>query len=230
MLLPGLGEAELPAMVRAALALALTALLLPGLAPLLPKPPGSALPLAAMVAAEIVTGLWLGWLARLLVQALAMGGQLVAYMLGLANVLQPDPNLGAQATAVSRLFALAAPVILLISGLYALPVAALAGSLELVPPGRLLPAGEATDTVVGAVAGAFALALRLAGPFVIAATVWHVAAGLIARLVPRLQVYMAAMPGQIAGGLALLALLGGTLLTVWTEAARDGLARLPGLP
>ena len=141
MLLPGLGEAELPSVVRAGLAVALTALLLPGIGPAVPVPPADPLVGAGMVAAELVTGFWLGWLARLLVQALPITGQIVSYMLGLSNVLQPDPVLGAQSTALARLLSLAAPVLLLASGLYALPIAALAGSYRLIAPGALLPSG-----------------------------------------------------------------------------------------
>ena len=47
-----------------------------------------------MIVAEVITGLWIGWLARLLVLALPVAGQFIAYMLGIANVLQPDPELG----------------------------------------------------------------------------------------------------------------------------------------
>ena len=103
-----------------------------------------------MVAAEVITGLWIGWLARLLVLALPVAGQFIAYMLGVANVLQPDPELGGQATPIARLFAVAAPLAILVTGLYALPLAALAGSYRLIPPGTLLPAADTAETAVRA--------------------------------------------------------------------------------
>jgi flagellar biosynthesis protein FliR len=229
MLLPGLGEAEPPPMLRLGLALGVTALLLPGIEPSIPAVPEAGLQAAFMVAAEIVTGLWLGWLARLLVLALPVAGQFIAYMLGIANVLQPDPELGGQATPVARLFALAAPLAILVTGLYAAPLAALAGSYQLIPPGTLLPAADATQTVVRAVADTFALAIRLASPFLLAAIVWNVAIGLLARLVPRLQVYFIVMPGQILGGMALLAVLATVIFTAWQTALQSGFASLPGL-
>jgi flagellar biosynthetic protein FliR len=162
------------------------------------------------------------------VQALPVAGQIAAYMLGLSNVLQPDPVLGAQASVLARLFGLAAPVLLLASGLHAVPLAGLAASFRLIPPGQLLPAGDAMQTVVAGVAQAFALALRLASPFLLASIVWQVGTALMARLVPRLQIYMTAMPGQILGGLLLVGVLASVLAATWLEAVRDGLARLPG--
>ncbi|HEY1935907.1 MAG TPA: flagellar biosynthetic protein FliR [Acetobacteraceae bacterium] len=228
LMLPGLGEDAYPAMIRAGLALAVTLLLLPSIAPLIPVAPATTLAAAGMLCAELFTGLWLGWLARLIYLALPVAAEFIAYLLGISSVLQPDPELGPQSTALASLFQLLAPLIILVSGLYALPLMALAGSYRLIPPGALLPAADGTGVAVRAVAQAFALALRLASPFVLASIVWHVAIGLVARLVPRLQVYFIAMPGQILGGLALLAAVSGVLLAAWQDAVRDSFAALPG--
>jgi flagellar biosynthetic protein FliR len=227
-LLPGLGEAAAPAIIRAGLALAISVLLLPVIFPHPPHVPGASLVAAGMIAAEIATGLWFGWLARLLCLALSMAAQFIAYLLGIATVLQPDPELGTQSTALSALFEIAAPLVILVTGLYTLPLTALAESFRLIPPGTLLPDADSTATAVTAVGQSFALALRLASPFVLAAIIWHVAIGLIARLVPRLQIYFVSMPGQIAGGLILLASVFGVILAAWQDAVRVGFLALPG--
>ena len=227
-LLPGLGEAAPPSMLRAGLALCLTLLLLPILLPGLPPPPEAGLLAGSMVLAEVVTGVWFGWLARMLMLALPVTGQFIAYMVGISNVLQPGGDLGAQTTAVARLFEAAAPLLILLSGLYTLPLSALEGLYRLIPAGTMLPAADGTQTVLRVVTETFLLALRLASPFVLASLVWHVATGLMARFLPRLQVYFVAVPGQILGGLLLLASLSGALLAAWVDAAGRGLASLPG--
>ena len=229
MLLPGFGEAEVPMPVRAGLAVALALVMLPVVSPLLPPEPGEPLRALLGVAAEVVAGLWLGWLARLLVLALPMAAQLAAGMIGLANVLQPDPALGPQTSALARLFALAAPVAIMAAGLHALPLAALEGSYHVMPPGLALPGGDAAQAVVQAVGASFGLALRLAAPFVLASIVWNVALGLLAKLVPQLQVYFAAMPAQILGGILLVGLLSSAVLSAWLGEVRAGFAALPGL-
>jgi len=228
-LLPGLGESEPPAVLRVGLAAAITALLLPGIAPSVPAAPEASVQAAAMVAAELITGLWLGWLARLMVLALPIAGQFIGYMMGIANVLQPDPILGGQATPISSLLAIAAPLFILASGLYALPLTALAGSYTIVPAGAMLPAADGAQTAVHAVGIAFGVALRLASPFILVSVVWHVAIGLLARMVPRLQVYFVAMPAQLLGGILLLAVLATALMSAWGEAARTAFGALPGL-
>ena len=234
MLLPAFGEAELPPMVRAGLAIVFTLVLLPVVAPLLPAMPEDGFVALIAVAGETITGLWLGWLARLLILALPMAGQMIAGVIGLANVLQPDAMLGPQGSALGRLFALAAPVAVMATGLHALPLAALEGSYHVLPPyspatGPGLLPGDAAQAIVAAVGNSFALALRLAAPFVLAAIVWNLALGLLSRLVPQLQLYFAVMPGQIIGGVLLLALLSGGVLSAWLAAIRDGLSTMPGL-
>ena len=228
MLLPGVGEAELPMTMRLGFVLGFTALVLPVLGPAMPAPPEALAEFAAMLVAEIVTGLWLGWLARLVLLALPMAGQVIAIATGMTNVLQPDAMLGAGASAMSRLLGLTAPVLVLASGLHALPLAALVGSYDLIPAGHFLPAGDTADVYVRAVSQAFALALRLAAPFLVAGLLFQVAVGLAARLVPQMQIYFAAMPGQIVGGLLMLGLVSAAVSGRWLDAARDAFAALPG--
>ncbi len=228
MLLPGLGEEEPPVMVRAGLAIGLAVLLLPGLAPAMPQAPESFLRLAGMIMTELLAGGLLGWLARLLSLALPILGQMISLSTGLSSVLQQDPTLGAQSAVIGRLFNLLAPVLILSSGLYALPLGALAHSYTVFPAGGVLPADDLAQVAVRAVSACFSLALRLAAPFVLVSLIWQVALGLLARLVPQIQVYFVALPGQVLGGLLLLALLGAPMMRVWMGAVREGFLALPG--
>ena len=228
MVLPGFAEAEVPPTIRVGLALSITLLLLPPVFATLPPEPPDPMQLLALLAGEILIGVTLGFLARLLVLALPIAGQLMSYMMGLANVLQPDPVLGAQATPVSRMFGLAGPVLFMAGGLYAGPLSALAGSYQMFAAGAGPMVADGPLSVVTGVSGCFLLAMRLAAPFLLAGTVWQVALALFARLVPQLQIHALAMPGQILGGLALLGLLAAALLRTWQAAATAGLMTLPG--
>jgi flagellar biosynthesis protein FliR len=229
MLIPGSGEAEVPATIRVGFAVALTVLLLPVLAPELPATPDDLWRGVGMVMAELTSGLFLGWMARLAVTALPLAGQIIAVVGGHASVLQPDSVLGPQGAAVGRLLSLAAPVLIFASGLYALPLSAIAASYRVIPAGELLPAGDTTQTVVTAVAACFALALRLSAPFVLANIVWYITLALLGRLVPNLQVFFLAAPAQLLGGLVLLASLAAALLAAWQEQTAASLRLLPGL-
>lgn len=229
MLLPGLGEQEVPAPIRLGLGLGLVVLLLPALAAGLPAAPDDAGQAVRLIGLEVVVGLWLGGLARLVTLAMAMAGQAVALLLGLAQALVPDPELGGLGTATGRLFSLAAAVLVLASGLYAIPLRALVESYALLPVGEPFPAGAGAEAMAVAASDSLALALRLAAPFVLAAVVINVALGLLTRIAPQVQVYFIAVPGQVLAGLALLALILPALLGAFGEAAREAFLSLPGL-
>jgi flagellar biosynthesis protein FliR len=160
--------------------------------------------------------------------ALPIAGQLAAVQIGLSSVLQPDPQLGAQSSGTSRLLSLAAPVLILSSGLYALPLSALSESYGRFPPGTLFSLGDAAQGVTQATSACFALALRLAAPLMVAGLVWQGLLGVLARLVPSLQVYQIAMPGQLLGGLLVFGLLLRQILQTWLQAVAPAFAALPG--
>jgi flagellar biosynthetic protein FliR len=227
MLLPALGESDPPPMLRAGIAFALAVLLTPAVASELPPMPQSFLKLAGLIAGELLAGGVLGWLARLISLALAAAGQIMSLATGHSSVLQPDSMLGAQSSALGRMFSLAAPVVILSSGLYALPLTALAGSYHVFPAGGVLAPGDLAETALRAVADSFGLALRLASPFLLISLVWQSGLGLLSRLVPHIQLYFAAMPAQLLGGLLLLALLGGGIVAAWSSAAQDAFSALP---
>jgi flagellar biosynthetic protein FliR len=182
-----------------------------------------------MVAAELLAGAALGWLTRLPALALSMAGAVVSTMIGLSSVIQPDPALSGQSSALARLFGLAASVLVLSSGLYALPLSALAGSYQLVPPGQVMPSGPLAASVQAGASAALVLAVQLSAPFVLAGMLLQVGLGLLARLVPQLQLFSVSAPGQILGGLALLGALASPLLATWAGAVAAAWSQLPGL-
>ena len=228
MLLPGLGEADPPPSVRAGLALALSLLLLPVVAPLVPGQP-EGIAAAGMIGAELLVGTALGWLARLPAIALSICGAVISTVTGLSSVIQYDPALGAQTSSLARLLGLMAPLLVLSSGLYALPLTSLAESYHVLPPGSVMPAGPAAQSMQQAVTACFALGVQLSTPFLLSGLVVQAALGLLARLVPQLQVFSVAIPGQILGGLFMLGLLSSPLLSAWSVSVTASWSTLPGL-
>lgn len=227
MLLPGFAEDGTPVQIRMGFTLALTLLLLPGVLPSLPPPPDTIAGLAGLVCNELFAGGFLGWLARVIALSLPAAGQLISLATGMSSVLQPDTNFGAQTAGIGRLFGVAAPVLILASGAYRAPLYALSGSYAAWPAGAVMPTADIMETMIRAVATHFGLALRLASPFLLIGMVWQMGLGLLSRLVPQLQIYFAALPGQVLGGLLLLGLLSGGLAETWLKAVEDGYGMLP---
>jgi flagellar biosynthetic protein FliR len=227
MVLPALSEDGAPALLRMGLALGMTLLLLPEITPALPRPPDTLGGLTLLLCNELFAGGFLGWLARLVALSLPASGQVISLTTGMSSVLQPDANFGAQTAGIGRLFGMAAPVLLLASGAYRLPLSALAGSYAAWPAGVAPPYDDVMELVLRGVGSHFALALRLASPFLLVGLMWQVGLGLISRLAPQLQIYFAALPGQVLGGLLFLGILGGVLAKAWLAAAEAAYGALP---
>lgn len=225
---PALGESEIPATVRVVLAVLFSILAYPLLRERLPATPATVTELVGLLVPEIVIGAWIGFMARTLVMALAISGNVVSFMVGLSSVLQIDPALGVQVPALQRLLSLAAIALLFASGLYILPIQAIIGTYDILPPGHAFDTAGAADLVTRAVGESFGLAARLAAPFVVTCIVWQATMGFVSRLVPNIHVHVVSAPAQILGGLALLGAAISIVFSTWSAGMLKALSSLPG--
>ena len=98
MLLPGVGELNLPARVRLSIALVLTAILLPAHQKAYAVDLTAMGPVLTMLMQEIVIGAVIGLTARLAISALQVAGTVVAQQLGLGFVTTIDPTQNKRST------------------------------------------------------------------------------------------------------------------------------------
>ncbi|MFT8431895.1 flagellar biosynthetic protein FliR [Acetobacter orientalis] len=233
MVSPGLGETTSPMMIRAGIALCMSVTILPVVQPYVLPITKAALNSPAqtlgIIAIELLCGIFLGWLARLVALSFAIAMQMIAVFTGLASVLQPDTELGASSTALSHMATMLIPVIFLSTGLYILPLTAVTGSYNLFPPGHMPMIGDMAKSITQTSSHVFMLALQLSAPFVLIGTLWPAMLGVLNRLLPSIQVYSIAMPAQILGGVLLLAILIQVLTGVWQERSQDMLLNMPGI-
>lgn len=237
MLMPGFGEQALPATLRAALSFSLTVLLLPLLQPEF-SGVSTNMPLPCLtiaIAWELVVGGMIGWLARLGAMVLSVAGQMLSLVIGLSSVLQPDPELGAETAVISRFFNYLAPLLLLASGAYILPIQAAIASYRSFPPladSHTLASRfffkDGIHTIIHGTESVMLCSVELLAPFLLLYLVWQIALGLFSKIVPNLQIYNLTTPLQVAGGLALLMVFFKSLLSVWFEAYTSFFNMLPG--
>jgi flagellar biosynthetic protein FliR len=91
---------------------------------------------------------------------------------------------------------------------------ALVGTYAVMPPGRLPPLGDFANFDARAVSDSFTLAIQMSAPFLVYGLVFTGAMGLLARLMPTLQVFFVAMPAQLLIGLGLLAVTVSSMM-IW---------------
>lgn len=210
MLLPGFGEVYVPARARLLFALIFSALLLPILAPILPPIPQSVPQLVLVLGGELVIGVFIGTLTRVLLATLQMAGQLVSIQIGLSNAQIFNPMEATQDSIPSSFYSILGVLLIFATNMHHMMLRGLVDSYAVFVPGHLPPVEDLSQTIAHEVGASFRLAMEMAAPFIVLGTVFFVGLGLIARLVPQLQVLFITQPLQIMGGLLLMALIAAT--------------------
>ena len=206
MLLPGFGEVYVSGRIRLIIALALTLVITPVVSATLPKLPAGALELFLLIGSEALIGLFLGALARLLVSSLHVAGVVIGYQSSLANAQLFDPGTAQQGSLIGTFLNVLGIFLIFIANLHHLMLLALIDSYTLFAPGAPIPIGDFAEMASRLLGQSFALALKIAAPVMVIGLIFYLGLGLLARLMPQVQVFFIAIPLQTALGFFLLAL------------------------
>ena len=90
MLFPGFGETQVAPRIRLSIALGVSLVVLPIVAPGLPAVPVNPLELGLVLLGEIFVGFFLGTIVRMMMAAIQIAGAIIATETGLANALVPE--------------------------------------------------------------------------------------------------------------------------------------------
>jgi flagellar biosynthetic protein FliR len=217
MLLPGLGEQNISARMRLTFALVLAAIMLPLHRSAYHIDPGALGPALVMLVEEILIGAMLGVTARLTISALDVAGSLIAQQLGLGFTASIDPTQGEQGAMVGHFLTLLGLTLFFATDMHHLVIAALNDSYNLFEPGELPASGDAAALITRTVAGAFRIGVQLSAPFIVFGLVFNIALGVLARLMPQMQVFFVGLPLSILLGLLFLLLLLGGMMGLFLD-------------
>lgn len=203
-MLPTIGEQFLSPRARLALAVMIALVVAPAVEPVIPALPPTLSGMLGLLFIEILVGLFIGTAARLLFMALAIAGSFYSFMSGLASALMFNPLAADQGALLSIFFSLVGILLLFATDGHHLLIRAVVESYVLFEPGVYPMIGDMADVIAQTVTNSFRLGLQLAAPIVVIALLFYVLLGLLARLMPQMQVFFIAMPLQIMMGLYLL--------------------------
>ncbi|MCF6216555.1 MAG: flagellar type III secretion system protein FliR [Emcibacter sp.] len=207
MLLPALGETAIPMRVRLVMALAVTFLIYTLVSASLPGIPASPLMLSLLIIIEIFIGIMIGTAIRLLLSALHTAGTIIAMQTGLAMAMAFDPAQGAQSALMSTFLTLMAVVLIFTTNMHYMMIAAMLDSYSLFPVGAEINTSDFAEIVIRTVANSFLIGIQIASPFIVYGLIFNVGLGIVARLMPQLQVFFIAMPLNILIGFMILAIV-----------------------
>lgn len=225
MVLPGYATARIPVRVRLYLAVVLALLV----APIVDLEPGrrvgSSPALVPMIFAECLTGLVIGLVVRLLVEALEFAVTAVSSYIGLVGLV-PNVDGGDAQPVLSSLIAVTGTLVLLILGLPQLILVGLVDSYTVLPLGTMPTRALLLTRMGDVLSTAFLMGLRLAAPFVVYSLLVNAMFALAGKMVPQIQSYFLSTPFLVLGGLALFYLVGAELMRVFADVATKLVGRL----
>ena len=213
MLLPGLGEVNIPVRIKLATALLLTMIVLPLHRQAYQVDLQALSSLLVMMVHEIVIGIVLGATARVTLSALQVAGSVIAQQMGLGFVTAVDPTQGQQGVLIGNFLTMLGVTLLFSTDSHHLVIAALSDSYKIFAPGEVIPSGDVASLATRAFAAAFKIGLQLSAPFLVFGLVFNIGLGVLARLMPQMQVYFVGAPlsiliGFLIFGLVLAAMMG----------------------
>jgi flagellar biosynthesis protein FliR len=216
MLLPGLGESNIPVRIKIAIALLLTLIIVPLHRADYHVNMDTLSALLVMFIYEILIGIVLGATARVTLAALQVAGAVIAQQLGLGFVTSVDPTQGQQGVVIGNFLTLLGITMLFATDSHHLVIAALNDSYSIFSPGEVMPSGDVAALATRAFAAAFKIGMQLSAPFLVFGLVFNIGLGVLARLMPQMQVYFVGVPLSILAGflifaVVLTAMMGGFL-------------------
>ncbi|SON56202.1 flagellar biosynthesis protein FliR [Hartmannibacter diazotrophicus] len=227
MLMPALGEQTIPVNIRLAMALVLTLVLYPITVTSLPTGLENNAPqMITALVREALIGLALGLLMRILVSLSQTAGAIIAQNMGLSFAQTVDPTMGQQGAILGSFLGMVGVTMIFVTDLHHVAIAGLAGSYKIFPPGGDFPVGDMAEVATDTIAGVFEVACQISAPFIVFGLVFSFALGILAKLMPQLQVYFLAMPVTIFVGLMLFALLMVPMVMAYVGHIESGLMRL----
>ena len=222
---PFWGGRAVPVLVRGVMAVSLSVAIYPIAKPVLSGVEGIASPaveelfggpsivfLLIALGREVLLGLALGWAAQLLFAAMRLAGHEIEVKMGFGLAHLIDPQSGGQTGVLAILFDIIASLVFFSINGPLLLIRALASSYHLFPVAgeKLVPSqveGSVLSLVEGMVTSAgeiFTIALRVSAPVVVGLLFSNLILGIMGRAVPQMNVFIVAMPLQIALGMLLV--------------------------
>jgi flagellar biosynthetic protein FliR len=207
MVLPTLGEQNIPVRIKLASAVLLTLIIMPLHQRDFHIDTQALSSLIVLMVQEILIGIVLGATAQVTMAALQVAGSIIAQQMGLGFVTSVDPTQGEQGILVGNFLTMLGVTMLFATDSHHLLIAALNDSYKIFAPGEALATGDIAALATQAFAAAFKLGLQLAAPFLVFGLVFNIGLGVLARLMPQMQVYFVGVPLSILAGFLIFALV-----------------------
>lgn len=200
---PFFGAASIPAQVRVIVTGAIAALVCGWTGVQAPAALFSAPGLLA-IAGEVLVGLALGFALQLAFAAPTIAAEVIGAGMGMSIASAADPNTGAHSPALGQYYGVVLTLIFLGLGGHLVFIDLVVKSYASFPPGHTWLGPERLALIASFAAQMFAAAVAIALPVTLILLLVQVAAGVLSRSAPALNLFALGLPAGVAAGIAAL--------------------------
>ena len=228
MMIPGVGDSWVPPRIRLSLALVVALVLWPLLVGSLPALPETVGGMAGWIIREVLTGLMIGTLLRIMLSAMGTAGEIVSLQTTLSFAQTANPLQAQPGTTLAAFLTLLGVTLIFATDTHHLFIAGLVGSYRVIAPVQPLMLEDFATLAVRTVADSFVLGVQLAAPVLVVALIFNLASGLVGRIMPSFQIFFASAPLSVLLGLSVFTLSLGVIGTVFIDRYRALAERFMG--
>lgn len=222
LMVPVFSHRAVPARIKTALALTLSLALYPMVQSFLPKMPGTLEELALVVLRESAIGWLMGFAAHITFEAISLGAQFAGQQMGFSSAAIPDPQYQGT-SAIVPLQSWLAILVFLFADMHHQLLAVFVKSFELTATLQhvALDTTRFLNALILLTSKLFWLAVQVAAPFTLLVLCCNVVIGVLARLMPQMNVLLFSFPVTMLLGLSALYLLAPDLLNLIENSLGD---------
>jgi flagellar biosynthetic protein FliR len=202
---PILGNSSIPLRVKVGLSVLLTLVMAPILGSMPAVEPGSAIGLLILTQ-QIVIGVAIGFIMRIIFTAVEMAGNISSMQMGLGFATFFDPQNAAQTPVVGTVLGLIASLLFLALNGHLYMIEVLAQSFQTLPVAPQPFSAAGWRALAGWGSEIFLAGLLLSMPIMAALLITNMALGIMTRAAPQLNIFSIGFPITLATGLVVLAI------------------------
>jgi len=230
---PLFGNRSIPARIKVALGLLLSAIVAPTVG-VLPQMDPMSMTGVLVLAQQFIIGIAMGFAMRIVFTAVELAGELCGMTMGLGFATFFDPQSAGRSSAISQYLSLITLMVYLAANLHLVVLSTLVDSFTTMPVTAMPMGGDLFRQLAGWGGRIFSAGVQLALPVVAGLLITNIALGILTRAAPQLNLFGVGFPVTLTVGFLMLALTLPYLAVPLERLFADGFAMMrqitAGLP
>lgn len=212
LLIPPFGDSNVKPIIKIVLALSISLMMFGEFSelirPIIKSVAADSLALTITIVSELLLGISFAMIVKILVSAVQVAGLAIASQIGLSAASIFDQSQQVQNSSLGLMLAMLTTIAILESGMHIRIIGSIYESYNTIPIGAFFNHhNDFISLVVGSVGKMWSAGIQISIPFILINIIMMVGAGILAKLMPQLQIFFVMLPIQIFVGIMIFGII-----------------------